>query len=114
MEGFVRDRGFSLEIGCCSFNMADVDRGPEFRLAMAASGFAGARANSSKDPWKNIGHPIDLVGTAVESFKSSPDVGRDIGKCRATTLARDIDVHVIEIFRLGGIDDLIRHSRLTT
>ena len=59
-----------MEISCRPFDMADVDGGPELRLAMAASVFAGMRANSPEDPWKNIGQSVDLVRTVVAFFKS--------------------------------------------
>jgi hypothetical protein len=94
--------------------MTDVDRMPQFRLAVPAFVLAGSGANPPKHTGENIGQVIDFVRPAVVLFVKGTDVSRDVRGSRAGRLAGDIDAHVIKVFGLSGVNDLLLHGHLVS
>jgi hypothetical protein len=92
--------------------MTYVHRLAQFSLAMAALGFTRPRADPAQNPRKEIGGSVDFIGAPVSLLEKSPNIGGHIRGSRTGALTRDIDVHVKEIFRAGGIVDLLVHDDL--
>jgi predicted small secreted protein len=103
---------FFPEIRCRPLDVADVDRLPQLRLPVPAFVLAGARANTTQNAGKDVGHLVDVIGPAVTFLEKAPYVGWNVGGSRTRALTGHIDSHVIEIFRLRGVTDLLLHCHL--
>jgi hypothetical protein len=81
---------------------------------MAALVFTGTGADAAQDTREKVGHVVDGVRPIVSAFEQGTNVGRNVCRCRTGGLAGDIDVHVVEIFRAGRINDLLGHIILAS
>jgi hypothetical protein len=81
--------------------VTDVYGVAQFRLSVAALVFAGTGTDAAQHARQKVGHVVDGIRPIVSAFKEGSDVGWDV-RCRRTGgLARDIQIHVIKVFRAG-------------
>jgi hypothetical protein len=79
---------------------------------MAAFGLTRPGADPAQHPWKEIGHSVEFIGSPVSLLKKSANIGGHIRESRTGGLAWHVDIHVIEIFRAGRIQNLFVHEHL--
>jgi hypothetical protein len=68
---------------------------------MAALVFARTGTDAAQHARQKVGHVVDGIRPIVSAFKEGTDVGWDVRCRRAGGLARDIQIHVKEIFGAG-------------